>query len=132
MYPFKHKVRVENAKFRFWNKSLFDIELQGYEGKEIFVTLSEAKRSRSLNQNRYYWGVVLKILGNEFGYSVDEMHDILKQKFLENKEVEFNGESFKVYKSTTSLTTKEFEEYTANIRRWAAELSVQVPEPNEV
>ena len=46
------------------------------------VTLQKIKDSRSLNQNKYYWAVVVSVLASEVGYFKDEMHMVLRRKFL--------------------------------------------------
>lgn len=90
---------------------------------------------RSNQQSRYYFGVVVDILSNHTGFTPEEMHEILKHKFLRDwKKIKtVNGVFEYVYtKSTTILSTAEFENYLAKIREWAAiELNCQIPEPNE-
>lgn len=106
--------------------------LLNLEGNEVDVTVEKHRNKRSLQQNSYYFGVVIKILSDELGYSRDEMHDVLKGKFLgELKKV---GKTVIHYsRSTTSLNTQEFEDYLQQIREWAsAELNVFIPLPNEV
>lgn len=101
-------------------------------GKRVELTLKEEKSQRSLNQNNYYWGVVLKVLSEHTGYDPDDMHEICRYMFLKsfktvgNKELEY-------VKSTADLNTAEFEEYLEKIRRWAAvELNCYTPLPNEI
>jgi hypothetical protein len=85
------------------------------------------KGTRSQAQNKYYWGVVCKIIGDEVGYIPDEMHQLLAKQFLS---YESKGEMF--VKSTTKLNTAEMETYLENVRRFAAtELSCFVPLPSE-
>jgi len=96
------------------------------DGK-YFVDIRESKNSRSLQQNRYYWGVVLKTISFDTGYTSEEMHQLMAKQFLS---YEKNGKQF--VRSTASLNTKEFEEYMSQIRMFAsAELGIFVPEPNE-
>lgn len=84
--------------------------------------------NRSIQANRYYWWVVVEILRDYIWETSDNMHEILKYKFLKDKTWEY----FKI-KDTKSLNTKEFEEYLNNIRQWAAiELLLNIPEPNEI
>jgi hypothetical protein len=87
-----------------------------------------AKMSRSQKQNAYYWGVVLKTIGDDTGYLPEEMHQLMTREFLSYEKEP--GEVF--VRSTTSLNTKEFEDYLAKVRRFAAtELSIFVALPNE-
>jgi hypothetical protein len=85
-------------------------------------------------QNKYYWGVVVPILASEFGYYKDEMHELLRRKFLSYTRVSpHTGEEELFAKSTTKLNTQEMEVYLESIRTWAlSEFSVYLPLPNEI
>lgn len=100
--------------------------------KNSSVTISIKKyrnKNRSLNQNSYYHGVVLFMLSNHLGYTQNELHDALKIKFLPNK----TEKGLIIYKTTSDLTTAEFEEYMIKIREWASSyLNFYIPQPNEV
>lgn len=99
----------------------------GNKGKFI-LEINKSKSIRSLNQNRFYWGVVLPILSDFFGYSNEEMHQICATTYLR---YEKDGKEFT--KSTTKLDTKEFENYLEKIRQWASsEHGIHIPLPNEV
>jgi hypothetical protein len=86
------------------------------------------KLTRSQKQNRYMWGVVYKILGDELGYLPEEVHQFCGDMFLKYEKP--TGEMF--IKSTTRLTKPEFEDYLEKVRRFASvELSISIPKPNE-
>jgi len=90
------------------------------------------KKGRSNSQNRYYWGVVVKMLSEYTGFTDEEIHEILKHHFLSVNKT-FNDMIFYIPQSTTSLTTAQMEDYLTKVRRWAAaELGCSIPEPNEV
>ncbi len=92
-----------------------------------WCTLSRLPRSKS--QNNYYWSVIIRTLGNVFGYTDEEMHDTIKYIFLREQPV---GKPVHI-KSTTELNTKEAEEFYERIRTWAAmEYGIYIPEPNEI
>jgi hypothetical protein len=101
--------------------------LQPLNGQRVEVIIRKPKTSRSTLQNSYYFGVVVEILAKELGYDKDEIHEILKYKFLQS-----NAMGMPYVKSTTKLSTGEFEDYLEKIRRWAAEfLNINIPLPNE-
>jgi hypothetical protein len=89
------------------------------------------RSKRSIKENSYYWGVVVEILRDYFGYETyeaEEVHDGLKLKFLRIHE----GEALETVRSTTKLSTVEFEDYLEKIRRWASkEHNCYIPLPNE-
>ena len=98
---------------------------------------SPSGKNRSNQQNKYYWAVIVKTLSEETGYEPDEIHEIIKHKFL-TKHVLMQSKSGKTISasfnnSTSSLDTKEFEELMSKIRIWASsQLGIWLPEPNEV
>jgi hypothetical protein len=123
---------VEDGKLKLSRIDKFNSYLNTLKGG-VLVTIKKEKSQRSLEQNRYYWGVVIKLLCEEIGLNEDELHEVLKYKFLkEHAENKVLGEVDFV-KSTTDLNTKEMEEYLEKIRVWATEfLNMNIPLPNEV
>jgi hypothetical protein len=97
------------------------------------IELKVDRGNRSGQQNKYYWGVVIKTLSDETGFTPEEMHDVLKWKFLKYSKVLPNGEQVEVTESTTDLDTKEFEDFMEQVRRFAiTELDILIPLPNEL
>lgn len=98
---------------------------------------SSSSKGRSNNQNRYYWGCVVHTLSDETGFTRDEIHEIIKHKFLTEthiyKSKKSKIEEVLISKSTTQLDTKEFEDLMTRIRIWASSrLGVFIAEPNEI
>lgn len=105
-------------------------------GKKIEVSYGPLLKNRSDRENRYYWGVVIDILSDYTGFSPEDMHEILKHKFLRKSVWVTNPENgtieeIQITQSTASLTTVKFEEYLSKIREWAATLNCRIPLPNE-
>jgi len=94
------------------------------------IIIRKPKKIRSLEQNRYYWGVIIKILAETWGWDAEELHEVLKFKF--NKIPGENGLPDRPG-STTDLSTIDFENYLEEIRRWAlTEYQIYIPLPNEI
>ena len=113
-------------------KKLYEV-LKTRKPKVYNIEIKEYRKDRSNNENRYYWGVVIKELCNHTGYNVDEMHQLLKAKF-NPKELVFKqtGESVKIGGSTADMNTLEFETYLEQIRIFSlTELDVLIPLPNQ-
>ena len=119
---------VQNQRLKIYAKKTFETALLTFpEGTPLELTLRKETKKRTDPQNRYYWGVIIKMLGDYFGYEPEEMHEALKMEFLK-----VNG-PIPTVKSTTKLTTVEFNDYIGRIIRWAAmEYGVVLPDPNEV
>ena len=85
---------------------------------------------RSNPQNNFYWGVPLEIISEHTGFTTQEVHEILKNKFLKTIKV-INNLEYHSSKSTTELTTGEFKRYIEDIQQWASEvLGVIIPDPD--
>jgi hypothetical protein len=93
--------------------------------------IKKISKDRTLQQNRYYWGVVVQTLfeDGEFGYETpEEIHEALKWRFLK---VAGKG-PLDTVKSTTELSTVEFKGYVERIQRWATEWDIVIPDPETV
>lgn len=89
-------------------------------------------KPRSNNQSRYYWGQVVDPIASETGHSPAEIHEILKQMFIPKETIKLSGVEYIVPRSSTELSTREFEEFLAQIRAWAGiELRLKILLPHE-
>ena len=114
-------------KFPLTKQSYQAVDVDAIRSHAFKAGMPEVKETRSQKQNRYYWGVVCKILSQDLGYLPEEIHQLMAKQFLS---YENQGEQFVC--STTKLNTKDMEEYLENVRRFASmELSCFIPKPNE-
>lgn len=119
--------KVEKGLLKLDDEIGYRKHLASLEGKKIQAIVRKYKTTRSNEQNRYYWGVVIKILGEEFGYMPEEIHEALKWKFLRK------GGKLETVNSTTSLNTTEFEIFLEKVRIWVlTDFQVKIPLPNEI
>ena len=102
---------------------------------DYIVSVKKQRNTRSNMQNSYYWKCIVQGLAEELGYFPNEMHDALRAKFLSEYEmISFNDNQIAINKigSTTALNTKQFEQYTDQIRVWAlTDLGIRLMLPNE-
>ena len=114
-------------------KMLFDY-LKNLDDNYI-VEVKKKRNTRSNKQNNYYWKCIVQELANSLGYFTNEMHDILRTKFLNEWElVTIKDKKIGINKieSTAQINTKDFEIYTEQIRIWAmTELDIRLMSPNE-
>jgi len=123
---------VENGKLKLRSEDLFRTYIRGLSGL-VSLLVQPRKKVRSLNQNNLYW-VWLTVIGDEVGYSKEEVHDVFKHKYLKEYRQLVNqktGEAVdcEFIRSTTSLNKKEMSEYMQKIDRDAAELGILLPDP---
>lgn len=120
---------VSRGQLKPVDPSAWSLGLRKLEGKRVTVSVEPWRKSRSAQQNRYYWGVVVAILGEEFGYTADEMHAALCHRFL--GDVDERTGLMRI-RGTRDLSTGEFEEHMSRIREWAGlNYQIGVPLPNE-
>lgn len=112
--------------------------LAGAEGKLVAISFKEVKRTRSLNQNAFYWGVVIPMVRGMFAehgsdIADDALHVYLKREIGGMVETihDPHGVVHQVVTTSTELTTNEWEDYLTKIRAWAAEFGLIIPFPNE-
>lgn len=106
------------------------VHLASLNNRRVELILRKRRSKRSDSQNKYYWGVIIEILANHCGYEADQMHEALKYRFLSDRQEDEKG-LIKIG-STATLTTDEFIRYTNEIVRWAAGMSVYIPDPGQV
>ena len=113
------------------NRKDFENGVKRFEGKEVDIVVQKKRMVRSIQQNRLWW-LYVTIIAESLGYEKDEMHDVLKFKFLKRERViEKTGEIIPYLESTTRLSRSEFSEVVESVIRWAAEMNIILPEPNQ-
>jgi len=100
-------------------------------GEELELKISKKRRTRSQNQNNWYWGVVLPVISRDTGHSVEELHEIYKRRFLQPKEVNYRGKIIRLPGSTSRLSKADFFEFVERIRADAADIGIYIPEPEQ-
>jgi len=81
-----------------------------------------SRKKRTLDQNRFYWGYVIRPLSEYWSYSLQDTHEILKHLFLKEYKTlktPVGEELLPHIRSTTSLNSVEFEAYMQRIKKWA-------------
>lgn len=99
--------------------------------EKVKLVVSKYNPQRSNQQNRYYRGVVVAMVAEEIGIMNEEAHDMLKE-YCNFEIVHKNGFEIRLIKSTSALTTVQFEEYISRCVLWAVNtLSIAIPNPNQ-
>jgi len=109
------------------NQRRFNDNLLEFEGKEIEVRIRERNNKRTNEQNSLYWKWI-QIISKSLGYTIEEMHELIKYKFLKRTTIKKNGVEEVKLKSTTTLTVKEFTEFMNEIYFWSNNsLNISLP-----
>ena len=88
------------------------------------VEVAEHKDSRSIQQNKLYWSLITE-MSSYLGHTTDEVHDLMRYKFLSYKELVGNEEITRV-PSTTGLKIKSFNEYYDQVSQFAYSLGFRL------
>jgi hypothetical protein len=137
MKPIEHHGWFERGKLKC---DSFTHAIREFKNRDVPVvlTVKEYKPTRSGQQNRYYWGVVVDLIYrglNDSGIDTtrEGTHELLRYRYLkEDRPIGIHGEFITTIRSTTELDTREFNEYIERCAEFASEyLNVVIPEPNE-
>lgn len=100
----------------------------------VRIEYNPVKSKRSINQNDYYWGVVVPRISKYIGDFDHNTHETLLDLFAPKKEHtnKISGEiTFKNLRSS-EMTTTEFTEYLEKIFIFTeTELKKEIPRPSE-
>jgi len=123
------------------NRNLVLKAIHHFNNKNVVITFSKPKKSRSNNQNAYYWGVVINLIQQGLLdatgelRSVNDIHyNILLPLFAPINEIVNNdtGEVLNERITSSEMTTTQFMEFILYIQKWGAEfLGIDIPDPNE-
>ena len=127
-HTLKARAELVGTKLSFYAAERVQAWLATQKDGTYTVSIGRERDRLSDRQRRYYFGVVVPILAEYFGYEPDEMHEALKWHFLRTHP----DSPLPTVKSITKFSTAEMEEYLRRVRTWASsEYGVYIPEPNE-
>lgn len=104
--------------------------LKAWPDCAIEIELRPHEDTRSLRAHRYYFGVVLKMMAEESGHAVLDLHEWAKLEF--NSKViadPITGEEKRIAQTTTKLTVEAFSAYLEQVMAGGAGLGIVFPEP---
>ena len=121
--------KIINGKIVFDDRAKFLNDVALFDDNiKIVIEVKEAKDIRTNAQNRLWWKWI-EIISDETGNDKQELHSILKYKFLLKEEI-IDGELHQGLKSTTTLTKEEFGKLTKEVFYWAND-TLNINLPNE-
>lgn len=85
--------------------------------KPLVIVVDEEKAKRSLDQNARYWAL-LGQASQTTGEESESLHYACKCRFLGYKEIEIEGQVFRVASSTAKLGTRAFMAYCDQVEAW--------------
>lgn len=123
------------------NRNLVLNAIKYFNDKDVVITFSKPKKSRSNSQNNFYWGVVLPLVQKGLLDATGELrsndnihYKILLPLFAPTNEIvnTDTGECIIERLTSSEMTTTQFCEYIMEVQKWGAEfLGIDIPNPNE-
>lgn len=102
--------------------------LGSVKGEMVSLRIAPPKKVRSVQANKFLWGVVYKSISQHTGYTTEEVHDLCRNEFLPRKFIKIGTKEHQQRKSTAELSVAEFQEYLSRVEAWAgAELGIAMP-----
>ena len=105
--------------------------IQAIPANEVYeVDLKPWKKTRTNPANSRYWAILTEIseqLVFEGGvhYSPETLHEFFKAKFIGKDVVIIDGDITLVAKTSTTLSTVEFSDYSTQVEAWGVEHGVR-------
>lgn len=98
------------------------------------VEVSEFKRTRSNEQNRYLWGVAYATVLQQLpGWDAEDVHEYFLGEWSGWETLEgFGRKRLRPIRRSSRLSTAEFSDFVGFIQRTMAERGVIIPDPGEV
>lgn len=110
----------EDGKWE-WPEEAIQYFLRSLPRGRYEIIIKKPARPKSDQQRKYYWGCMMKMVGDETGSNPLEVHEFCKEEFLPLDR-----------DSTEQLSTIEEEDYHTKIRVYfAREFGITIPLPNE-
>ncbi len=115
----------------------FTRAMRELNGRIAHIVIEPAKKTRSIPQNRFYFGEVITIVqdwlrGIGINFDKTETHEFIVRHIWKHTEVvHINGIPYERRLSSTKLTTKEWEDCIEQVRIYGADKGFEIPFPKE-
>jgi len=128
--PLIVQARVEGGELKVPTRKFLLAALKGWPDMAVDLEIRPFEETRRARANRYYWGVVLKMMAAESGDTVEDMHDQMKLRHNSKMAVSVTGQDIRIAQSTTKLKVGEFSAYLEKVMLDGATfLGLTFPEP---
>lgn len=124
------EVEVTNGSIPTWAFEKLQSIIEVLQDGLYQIVVRKPINKRSIMQNAYFHGVIVKILSDETGTDFYDMKDLLKTQFL-RKEIIVNDKQYTIIRHSHKLQKGEFEDFTKKCREFGDRLGIYIPLPNE-
>ena len=124
---------IAQGKLHLEGRLVFEQAMSRFADGPVTVRVMAGQRQRSLQQNKYWHGVVVPLFAEHCGYDFQEAKDALALHLIPHEVIDIKtGEIHTVPGHTAQLTVPQFNELIERAQRLGAEMNLYVPDPNEV
>jgi hypothetical protein len=109
------------------NTRMSQMILGKFEPSKIRVTVAPNREKRSLEQNAFYWGVIIPAYCETTGYTPKEQDRVFEDLFAPRKVLKHRGREIVTTVHCKDLSPGEFAEYINRILVEAAEMNINIP-----
>jgi len=125
MIVYLHEGRIKGGKLHLFDRQRFDKEIDGLgDNRRVAVATVPRDKIRTLDQNAYYHGVVLQIIGDYIGETVEATKELFAWLITQRR-------GALPPKSTADMSIKEFSKLINEVVLFAWEwFEIYVPPAN--
>lgn len=125
MKAFVTTARIDAGTIGIRHKSQLEAWAKQQKDGEYVIRIERLHATRSLEQNGAYWAAYVTPLSEHTGYSCEEIHEILKAKFIPKRVAMQDGngvivDEYVIGGTTTTLDRVQFGEFLRAVEVWAA------------
>lgn len=127
---------IKGGKLFVRDRDSFDQAFAKWKDGDVTLRVEKLSATRSLQANRYYFGVVLDLMAQETGHTKEELHDDMCDRFLRRRLVYLHAETGQIEEReiagrSSKLSVGEFYEFVEKVRQFAGEfLCMTIPDPD--
>lgn len=101
-------------------------QIMGADGMEVIIRPHKEDKT---GEQRGWWHAMLKMIGDETGYTTEEVKELVKKSILGTKQITIGGKSMEVTESSEQLDKMGYSELIDATYRLAAEAGIVLPNP---
>lgn len=124
-----HRGSITGGKLVLENPKWFRGMIALHDDCNVNVLVEKRKSGPTSEQRGYLWGVVYVEASKVTGHTPEELHEIMKSKFLRRKMV-WRGTEVTTVRSTSDFTMNELAEFITNVVHAFQETGIEIPEPD--
>jgi len=130
--PLFHGVVDDEGRLHLHARQAFDAYVRRFREQPVVVTVKKATQPKSRSQLGYWWGVVIPVLAEAFGYAQHEHEAVHDEVLRVLRGLKPEPNPLKVRVSMSEMTLDEVSLLITDCRLWALDHGVVIPDAEKV